>query len=110
MDDHKINNKITEVLNSFDGVERAVPKPFLLTRINARLQQAAPGNSWGKAYAFISRPLVAGLGLLLFLMVNLIIISQNKNTAGGNIATQNTNTAQYEFAINVASIYDIENQ
>ncbi len=104
------DNKIEEVLNSLDGAERAVPRPFLLTRINARLQQKVPVNFWGAAFAFISRPLVAGIGLLLFLMVNVIIISRNKNTAGSNIVIQNTNTAQYEFAINVASIYDIENQ
>ncbi|MEO6537739.1 MAG: hypothetical protein ABIT07_11875 [Ferruginibacter sp.] len=110
MDDHKINNKIEEVLGSLNGLKRAMPKPFLMTRINARLQQETGYSFWTAAVAFISGPLVAGFAVVLFLILNVVIISQNDDTASSNTAVQNTNTTQYEFAINVASIYDIENQ
>ena len=110
MEEDKINNKIKDVLASLDGSASAEPQPFLLTRIKARLQKSAPASFWTTAFTFISRPLVAGFGVLLFLIVNVIIIFQNKNADYSNIATQNSSAVKDEFAINVVSIYDIENQ
>ena len=42
-----INKLIEEALNSVDDVKRAAPKPFLLTRINARMRKETE-SAWEK--------------------------------------------------------------
>ncbi len=111
MQKRDIEKLVEETLSSFDGAERASAKPFLLTRIFARMQNkdAAP-NLWSRAGAFLSKPAVAFCGLLLILAVNAAIIISNVQSNNNNTAVQNTNMAKDDFAINVISIYDLENQ
>ena len=110
MDKNKIDQKIEAALGSFDGMERATASPYLLTKINARLQQDLPLGFWSKAFAFFSRPLVA-VAVMALLVLNIIFISQKENISGNNnTAIQNTATTKYDFAINVSSMYDVENQ
>ena len=109
MKKNSIEKLVEETINSFDGAERATAKPFLLTRINARMQnQPGAQNIWAKAGALLGTPRVALAGLLLILALNATIIIKNTNT--DNTIVQNTTVAKDEFAINVISIYDIENQ
>ena len=109
MQKKSIEKLVEETINSFDGAERATAKPFLLTRINARMQnQPGAQNTWAKAGALLGTPRVALAGLLLILALNATIIIKNTNT--DNTIVQNTTVAKDEFAINVISIYDIENQ
>ncbi len=109
MQKKSIEKLVEDAINSFDGAERANAKPFLLTRIYARMH-AQPGtqNMWARASAILSRPGIALAGLLIILALNAAIII--KNTDLENITAQNTTTAKDDFAINVISIYDIENQ
>ncbi|MEP7164972.1 MAG: hypothetical protein ABI741_09760 [Ferruginibacter sp.] len=109
MEKKSIDKLVEETINSFDGAERASTKPFLLTRIYARMQnQPGTPNIWARAAAFLSMPRVALAGLLLILALNAAIII--KKTNADNITVQNTAVIKDEFAINVISIYDIENQ
>jgi hypothetical protein len=41
----KINELIEQAINSTEGAARATPPPFLLTRINARLNKST-ASSW----------------------------------------------------------------
>ena len=107
MQKKSIEKLVDETINSFDGAERAAAKPFLLTRINAKLQ-ADPQNVWTRAGSFLSSPRVALAGLLLILALNAAIIIRNTNEE--NSIVQNTTAVKDEFAINVISIYDTENQ
>ena len=103
-----IEQLIAETINSFDGAKRAEAKPFLLTRIFARMQaEPAADNIWTKAGAFLSRPSVALAGILLIVLVNVAIIVSNSNE--NNNTVQQVSAAKDEFAINVISIYDTEN-
>jgi hypothetical protein len=107
MDNEKLNKKVTETLNSFDGAGKATPAPYLLTRINARMQKEDVPGFWANAFTFFSKPVFAitVLGLLILYM---IIITEKQNTDNGS--SQNITTTKYDFAINVSSMYDVENQ
>ncbi len=106
----KIEQLAEETFNSLDGAKRAEAKPFLLTRVLARIQSAEAGadNIWTKAGAFLSRPGIALAGLLLIILVNAAIIINNVNDNRNN-TVQQVSSAKDEFAINVISIYDTEN-
>ena len=109
MQKNNIEKLIEETINSFDNAERAAAKPFLLTRINARMQnQPGTQNIWARAGSLLSSPRIALTGLVLIILLNTAIIIKNNNAE--NITTQSSVIAKDEFAINVISIYDTENQ
>lgn len=101
-----INKLVDEALSSVDSIKRAEVKPFLLTRINARMNRET-GSAWEKAGWFISRPAVAFAGLCLILMVNAMVIVFNNSSS--SVAEQTTQAAGDEFSYTVATIYDFEN-
>ena len=108
MQQQHIEKLIQETMDSFDGAERATTKPYLLTRILAGMKnQPDTQNAWTKMAAIISKPGIALTGLLLILLLNAAIIFGN---TGNENPVQNLNTSKDEFAINVISIYDNENQ
>jgi hypothetical protein len=109
MDSQKLNKKIEETLGSFDAAKKATPNAFLLTRINARLQKETVPSFWVSAFNFISRPVVA-LVVTTLLIINMVIITQHESANTSNTSIQNLNTTKYDFAINVSSMYDVENQ
>ena len=104
-----IEKLIDEALSSADGAGRAIPKPFLLTRINARLNRATESN-WERAGRFIARPVVVIAGLCLIIAVNVLVISTNRSTADDttSVADQQSTTAD-EFSTTVTTLYEIEN-
>jgi hypothetical protein len=102
-------DQIDQALNSLDGMAKATPAPYLMTRINARLQQQRQqaGSFWSYAVAFLSKPTVAVIGLVFFVAVNVVVISSGKTPGStASAGLQNNNT---DFAINVSSMYDIDN-
>ena len=103
-----LNKMIDDTLGSMDGAKRAVPRPYLLTRINARLRNTKE-PVWERAGRFISRPVVVIAGLCLIIGINVLVIAFNNNTAtpGNTVAEQQA--TQDEFSTNIASLYDIEN-
>lgn len=103
-----INKLIEEALNSVDDVKRAAPKPFLLTRINARMSKATE-STWEKTGWFITRPAVAFTGLCMILLINVMVIMFNKSSASIEATEQVAQNSTDEFSYTVASIYDIEN-
>jgi hypothetical protein len=109
MEPQSRNTKIDEVLNSLNGMERAAPAPFLLTRINARLARTVNGGAWVKVAEFLSQPLHAGIALVVFLFVNFIVITSLMDKSDNSIS-QTSTANKYDFAINVSSLYDVENQ
>lgn len=100
--------KMTEAaLNSLDGVTRAEPKPFLLTRINARLSNSSE-TAWERAGRYFAKPAVAITMLCMVIGINATVIVINHSR------TENTNTAEQQvatddFSTTVASLYDTEN-
>jgi len=75
-----INQKIHAAFNSLNNIQSASPKPYLLTRINARLDKEVK-SIWETMALYISRPLVMVLGLCLIIIINISVILTNKIAA-----------------------------
>jgi len=103
-----INKLVEEALSSVDSIKRATAKPFLLTRIHARMNKETV-SLWEKAGWYISRPVVAFAGLCLILLINAaVIVSKNSSTQTTNVE-QTTQASSDEFSYTVATIYDVYN-
>ncbi|HNU86777.1 MAG TPA: hypothetical protein PKJ94_00700 [Ferruginibacter sp.] len=103
-----INKLVEEALESVDQVSRAEAKPFLLTRINARMNKETE-SVWEKAGWFIGRPAVAFSGLCMIILINLAVLLFNQPS---NTVTPTEQVAQSptdEFSYSIATIYDTEN-
>lgn len=111
MKNENLNTKVEAAMHSLNGCVPASPRPFLQTRINARLQlQNETKGFWTEALSFISRPVVIAACLILVLVTNLLVFN-SKNAAEenlGNTSLMATNN-RYELSVTVAGIYDIEN-
>lgn len=103
-----INKLVEEALNSVNGVTRAEAKPYLLTRINARMSKGTE-SLWEKAGRFVTRPAVAFTGLCMVLLVNVIVIASNKSSVPAMATEQVTQNTTDEFSYTVATIYDTDN-
>jgi hypothetical protein len=103
-----IDKMIEDALNSADNVKRAEPKPFLLTRINARMNKGTE-SVWEKAGWLIARPAVAFTGLCLIVLINVMVMMNNNTASTVNVTDQVTQNSTDEFSSTVATIYDIEN-
>jgi hypothetical protein len=100
---------VNDVLQSFDDAKRAAPKPFLLTRIQARMKQTEePDNAWTSVASFLSRPGIAFSAVLLVVLLNVMIIFGNAQKS--RVPETGSQEIKDEFAVNVISIYEVENQ
>ena len=105
-----LNDKIDAALKSIDGLAKASPKPYLLTRINAALNNAVAETVWSQIAFYLKKPLVSGLAILLLLFVNFIVIKHINNNAEKESIVKSATSQKYDFAINVSVLYDLENQ
>ena len=96
--DKHIDNMVNETLKAFDGVERAKPKPFLYTRIKARMERedGAPVRSGVLSPAF--QQVILGF-VILVLAVN--IYTTSRLFAG----TPSTESVQSEEQAFVEELY-----
>jgi hypothetical protein len=100
-----INKLIEEALNCVDNAERAEPRPFLLTRIHARMNRTTE-SVWEKAGRFITRPAVAFTGLCMIVLLNVMVVMYNKIPDSTNVADQTAQTQADEFSYTAVTIYD----
>jgi len=108
MQKRSIEKLVEETLDSLEGAKRAEAKPFLLTRVLAKINSGEEtANAWTRISVFLSKPAVALAGLLLIILINAAIIFSNTKD---NENIQNINSSKDEFAVNVLSIYESENQ
>ncbi len=103
-----INRLIGETLDSVEGIGRAQAKPFLLTRINARLNRTAE-SVWEQAVKIIARPAVALTGLCVIILINVMVVVFNGRSDAIVATDQLVQSPADEFSYTVATIYDIEN-
>jgi hypothetical protein len=111
MKNNEHTNRLTdEALNSLDGAGRATAKPYLLTRINARLQkQNGKESSWDNALKFISRPAVALAGLCLVIGINAMVVSYNYPGKATTVSDEQYASVDEYSGYSVAVLQDIEN-
>lgn len=104
----RINRQIEDAMECADGITRAEAKPFLLTRINARMNRATE-SAWEKAGWVIGRPAVAFTGLCMIILINVMVVVFNSRSDSAASAEQVTQSPTDEFSYTVATIYDTEN-
>ncbi|HMU71539.1 MAG TPA: hypothetical protein PKL81_07025 [Ferruginibacter sp.] len=104
----QINKLIEETLESLEGVARAEAKPFLMTRIRARMFRHTE-SAWDRAGWFIGRPAVLLTGLCLILFINAVVVVFNRQPGKAAPIEQLSQSPNDEFSYTVATIYDIEN-
>lgn len=102
-----INKLIDEALNSLDGAGSATPKPYLFTRLNARMQNAKE-NTWDNALSFISKPAFAFASLCLVIAINATVIAYNYN-GGTSAVTEEAYASVDEYSSSVTVLNEIEN-
>ncbi len=108
-----IHQKIDDAFGSIEGIGKAEPAPFLLTRIHAALAGDAgqEANVWSSIASFLKRPAVAFTILIVLLFVNIIVLGANGFLSERKgIASATAAGGKYDIAVNVASMYDTENQ
>lgn len=104
----QINKLVEEAMSSMDDAQRAEPKPYLLTRINARMNKGT-ASVWEKAGWLITRPAVAFTGLCLIVLVNVFVVMNNKTPEPNIIAEQTSQNQADELYYTAVTIYDIDN-
>jgi hypothetical protein len=107
MEDKFIHKKIDEVMHSMEGIDKASPRPFLFTRLEARMQ--AEKNIWLKLSSFVVRPVVAFTCICFILIMNAMVILM-VNNPGSSLAQQGNELATADEYSQVSStLYEFEN-
>ena len=85
---------IDDVMNSFDGIQKAPANPFLAEKILNRMQQASPVAN------VFSRKVIMRLaiGFTILLIINLVSIKQY--SAGRKTSTSSVFFSEYDFSYN----------
>lgn len=72
------NNHVDKILASLDGMQRANAKPFMHTRVLARLQEE--NSFWAHAVSFLTKPIIAFCCLAGIVVANVYtVIDADKN-------------------------------
>lgn len=110
MKKNDLDKMVEATLNSMDAAERATPAPYLLTRINAKMQNRTNTSAWEKISTFLARPAIAFSVLVFILMMNIWIISSSVSNNNGTAALQNLQPSADEYSMNAStSLFDFEN-
>ncbi len=107
MEGESLNKKTDEVLSSTDGIRQAMPRPFLFTRIEARMQTEK--NFWSRVSSFVARPIVAFACVFLIIVINAGVLWVS-DVSGAVTAQQGPEiaTADEYNQVNY-TLYDFEN-
>ncbi len=101
-----INNRVDAALNSLDDVKRATGKPYVLTRMNAKMQNSN-SSIWDNALQFISKPMVALVCMLIIIAFNVLVVSRNYNTS--NTINEEQALTVDEYNANITALNYTEN-
>ncbi len=101
----KNENKIESILNSLEGMQRAEPRPFFFTRLEARMQK---GDAFESIIRFISRPAVVITSVLLIIFINAFtIFSSLPDQSQSNMASQEIASVDEYIQIS-SNLFDTE--
>jgi hypothetical protein len=106
MDPH-LNKKIHEVMQSLEGVEKATPRPFFFTHLEARMQREK--SRWETISSFLSKPVVAFACICLVIVINAAVIFSSSSLKNSS-DQQNTELATADEYNSVsAPLYEFVN-
>jgi hypothetical protein len=102
----KINKQVDNALHSLDGIQQATGKPFILTRIKAKMQPNQTLSVWDTVLAFISKPVVAVACIALIIAINAWVLS---DTNAINTNAEDSYAIADEYNTNTVTINEFEN-
>jgi len=109
--EEKFKKKIEEALKSFDGIEKASPRPFFFTRLEARMQNQK--SIWEEISSFVAKPMVAFACICLVVIINAAVIfssSNSTNSTTNSISQQNNELATAdEYNLVSCNFYEFVN-
>ena len=109
MQNHHIQNKIENSINSLQHLQKAEPRPFFYTRLTARMNNIKQ-SIWERFSVFITQPATAIAGLLIIIMMNFFAAYTNANyTAAADQPETSTATTVDEYTQVATNLYDLEN-
>ena len=104
------NNNIEHILNSLDGIRKAEARPFMYTRVMARLQNEE-SNLWAKVGSFIEKPAIAACCLIAVIGTNAYFIISAPDNKQEESAITSSSTAEIlqseNFILASNSSYDL---
>ncbi len=86
----QLNKEIDKAMQSLDGIEKASPRPFFFTRLEARMQREK--SRWEAISSFLAKPVVAFASICLIVMINAAVIFSSSNSKNST-DQQNTELA-----------------
>lgn len=107
MENEHIHKKIDEVLQSMDNINRASPRPFLFTRLEARMMHQK--NIWENLSSFVARPAVAFASICFVLIINATAIFMSDNTNNSQSQQGNELATADEYSQVSSTLYEFEN-
>lgn len=103
MEQHDIEKRSVETLNSLDGIQRATPAPYFFTRLQARLQEKIP--VWESISIMLNRPAVAFATISFVLVLNAFaFLKQQSHHEAESAATPSITLEMNEQ--NMTNVYD----
>lgn len=100
-----MKNRTEDILNSLEGIQRAVPRPFFYTRLMAQLQRKVSG--WERATALITKPVFAIAIILIFLIINISVLMNYSSQPHSVQADESAIVMGNDYGLSVSSLYDI---
>lgn len=108
--EEKLSKKIEEALKSFDGIEKASPRPFFFARLEARMQNEK--SIWEQISSFVAKPMVAFACICLVVIINAAVIfssSNSTNSTTNSISQQNELATADEYNLVSSNFYEFVN-
>ncbi len=107
MKDEFINKKIDAAMHSLDGIEKASPRPFLFTRLEARMLNDK--SIWAKLSTFVTRPVIAFACICFILIINLVVVLKTSNPENSLTQQGNELATSDEYSQVSSNLYEFEN-
>jgi hypothetical protein len=107
MEEDNVNKKIDAAFDSLDHIQKAEIRPFLFTRIEARMRDKR--STWGKISSFVGRPVIAFACIFFVLIINAsVILFSNNSTSSITQSSSELATAD-EYSQVSSTLYEFEN-
>lgn len=103
----KINKKIEEIMDSLQEIQKAKPRPFFFTRLEARMKNHK--SSWEKISSFVSQPVVAFACICLIIIINLAVIFSSANSQNRTDEQSNEIATTDEYNLVSSTFYEFVN-
>ncbi len=105
---NRSENKAEDILNSLDGIKRATARPFMYTRVMAKMQEDDVKSVWGKTVELIARPAVALACLTAVIATNVFFVIKSENSETETITATATSVTE-EFLQNENMVLAVNN-